>query len=178
MAEIDLRPSEIRYLHDTIAEHFRNGTGMLDTFKDLLYKDLTPGDIPTIQVFRYENKWYVYSGHRRLYLYKRLQKQRVIDKVTVEEVDDDEINWKKVHEKDTSENDGKSVEVRGDKSFVGRLGQIVKEWKNSQSDSSDSSSEYSDSDYEYSSYVFYESESDSDVDVFGLVNNFGNLVLY
>ncbi|XP_077990724.1 uncharacterized protein LOC144445048 [Glandiceps talaboti] len=173
MGEIELRPSEIRFLHNSIANHFRNGTDILVTFEDLLYQNITPDDIPIIRVFRRNRKWYIYQGHRRLYIYKRLQKQCVINAVTVKEVKGRKIDWDKVRRKDTSENDGKSVTIRGDDKFHGRLGQIVQNWINTNSDSDECSSD-SDRDYEYDTESEYEYESGSDSDVDDLVDRFGN----
>ncbi|XP_077870183.1 uncharacterized protein LOC144363132 [Saccoglossus kowalevskii] len=148
---VELHPSEINYLQDSISSDFRDGTPLLDTFRDLLYGDLLPEDIRTITVFWWEErgKWYVHSGHRRLYLFKRLQKQGVVDTLQVSELD--RIPWRSVRRKNSSTNMGKSVTVRKDKSFVGNLGNIIQQWRNEDTSSSDD--EYSSDNYsEYESY--------------------------
>ncbi|XP_006812498.1 uncharacterized protein LOC102803871 [Saccoglossus kowalevskii] len=129
---VELYPSEILYLQDSISPIFNNGIPMLATFRDLLYGDLSVDDIRTISVFQWdvrgECQWYVHSGHRRLYMFKRLQKQGVVDTITAWELH--KVRWGSVHRKNNSTTGGKSVVIRNDKSFVGNLGNIIKRWKN------------------------------------------------
>ncbi|XP_077990700.1 uncharacterized protein LOC144445023 [Glandiceps talaboti] len=137
-----LRPSEIQYLQNSIDAFFSDGRHILGTFNDLLYKDITPNDIRCIAVVFWQNEWYVYNGHRRLYLYKRLEKQGVIDEISVWVVQPRNIKWNEVHQKNTSMNGGRSVTIRCDDQFHGKLGHIIKQWKDSQIESDTSGSQY------------------------------------
>ncbi|XP_077869478.1 uncharacterized protein LOC144361010, partial [Saccoglossus kowalevskii] len=129
MPEIDLKPSQIFFLHDTIDCRFRNGTHILDTFGELLYKKKNPSAIRKIGVYNSNGKWRVYAGNRRLYIFRKLESLGVVDEITVWEVE--RVKPDVLKKKDTTENGGTSVEIRNDPAFDEKIKCIINEWRNS-----------------------------------------------
>ena len=72
MTMISIKPSEILFCQENIDGKFGRGSNisLLDTFKKLVSGEMTPSDLPKITVVSYEGKYYVYDGHRRLFLFK------------------------------------------------------------------------------------------------------------
>ncbi|XP_077990746.1 uncharacterized protein LOC144445069 [Glandiceps talaboti] len=129
MPNVVVRPSEIRFLHDSIDCRFQNGDLLLDTFESLLYGRITVDDIKTIAVISLHGKWYIYAGHRRLYLYKQLESLSVIGVIKVWRVDRSRIQWDGVKKKLTTDNEGLAVEVRNDPYFDIKMQKIIRKWK-------------------------------------------------
>ncbi|XP_006812496.2 uncharacterized protein LOC102803631 [Saccoglossus kowalevskii] len=127
MADIQLKPSEIYFLHDSIKGQFRDGRHLLDTFKELLYKRISPSQIEKIVVYSANSKWRVYAGNRRLYIYKKLEVLGVVEYITAWKVLT--LNPYTLRKRDTTKNGGASVRIRNDPLFEGKITWIVEEWK-------------------------------------------------
>ena len=65
-----LKPSQIRFTQDSIADHFSDGTMLVDTFTELVTGQKTVDDIETIGCMQYKGKYWVVYGNRRLFLFK------------------------------------------------------------------------------------------------------------
>jgi len=107
---VELAPSEIRFMHDTIRPQFRNGKGVNQVIEDI-YKGVTKiEDIPRIEVTKRNNKYYSLSN-RRLYVFRVLQKRKFLSRIEVFLV----TRWEE--QKYTTKSDGESVKVRRDKTL-------------------------------------------------------------
>ncbi|XP_077864682.1 uncharacterized protein LOC102808134 [Saccoglossus kowalevskii] len=129
MPDVELKPSEIYYLHDSIDCRFQDGTHILDTFRELLYKTINPSLIRKIAVHNTNGKWRAYAGNRRLYIFRRLERLGVVDYITawqVWRVDPDA--WRK---RETTQNGGTSVQIRNDPQFNAKINRIINEWRTS-----------------------------------------------
>ncbi|XP_006815541.1 uncharacterized protein LOC102808008 [Saccoglossus kowalevskii] len=127
MPNVVLRPSQIYFLHDSIDCRFQDKTDMLDTFRQLLYKEINPTAIQPIAVFDKNDKLWVYAGNRRLYLFRKLEQLGVVEYITawrVQKVDPDK--WAK---RNTTNNGGRSVSIRNAPQFEDKMQKIVREWK-------------------------------------------------
>ncbi|XP_077870169.1 uncharacterized protein LOC144363093 [Saccoglossus kowalevskii] len=127
MPNVVLRPSQIYFLHDSIDCRFQDKTNMLETFRQLLYKEINPAAIQPIAVFDKNDKWWVYAGNRRLYLFRKLEEYGVVKYITawkVRKIDPDE--WKK---RNTTTNGGRSVSIRNARQFEAKMQNIVREWR-------------------------------------------------
>ncbi|XP_077990770.1 uncharacterized protein LOC144445093 [Glandiceps talaboti] len=129
MPNLVLAPSEIRFLHDSIDCRFRDGRLLLNTFESLLYGRISAKDIQIIAVISANGKWWIYAGHRRLYLYKQLEELGVIGAITVWQIDAWRIKWDVVKKKLTTDNEGLDVEVRNDMNFDIKMQKIIRAWK-------------------------------------------------
>ncbi|XP_070533430.1 uncharacterized protein [Ptychodera flava] len=129
MPWVQLRPSEIYFLHDSIDCRFRDGRALLHTFDELLSGKISVSDIQRIAVFYWDErqKWHIYAGNRRLYLYKILEELGVVEKINVWKVWT--VNWDAVDKKNTTVNGGISVEIRNDHNFDVRLREVIKRHK-------------------------------------------------
>ncbi|XP_070533410.1 uncharacterized protein [Ptychodera flava] len=129
MSWVRLRPSEIYFLHDSIDCRFRDHRPILDTLDELLSGKISVSDIQRIAVFYWNErqKWHIYAGHRRLYLYKILEELGVYEKIDVWEVR--KVHWNVVDKKNTTVNGGTSVEIRNDHNFDVRLREVIERHK-------------------------------------------------
>ena len=78
-----LSPSEIRYSQDSISHKFHDGNLLTSTFARLISGQLSVTSLPTLECAQKDGNWYVSSGNRRLFLYKKLQEAGVISTITV-----------------------------------------------------------------------------------------------
>ncbi|XP_070535181.1 uncharacterized protein [Ptychodera flava] len=126
MPWVQLRPSEIYFLHDSIDCRFRDGRSLLDTLDELLSRKISVSDIQRIAVFYWDEKhnWHIYAGNRRLYLYKILEALGIVEKIDVWKVW--KVHWDAVDKKNTTLNGGTSVEIRNDHNFDVRLREVIK----------------------------------------------------
>ena len=88
-----MSPSDIIYSQNSIAPRFQDGEHLLFTFAMLVQGKETPQSLPPIEV-RYMKSWESYiafEGNRRLFLYKKLEEEGLIDKIPVVEFK----GWKK-----------------------------------------------------------------------------------
>jgi hypothetical protein len=79
-----MRPSEIWFTQRKISQLFGNGwKRMTDTFGEIAKGKISVEDLPPINVFLYNNRYWVYSGNRRLRVLKELEKYNLIKHVQV-----------------------------------------------------------------------------------------------
>jgi len=69
MAIAKLDPSIIHFTHSKIKPHFSTGKPIVDTYKEIEEKNISINDIPTINVYYIDQKYYSLNN-RRLYLFK------------------------------------------------------------------------------------------------------------
>lgn len=81
--EESMRPSDIRFTHDSIQYKFTDGRTLTETFRQLLRKVTPIENIPKMEVMPNKGKWFVVRGNRRLFVYKELEKRNQIEKVQV-----------------------------------------------------------------------------------------------
>ena len=86
MGNLTLRPSGIRFTRENIESQFDDGRKLTDTFRDLLYGNITVKDIESIEVVNMNYAWWALSGNRRLFLYRRLEELGVISEIEVKRV--------------------------------------------------------------------------------------------
>jgi hypothetical protein len=110
----EMAPSNIYFTHDSISEEFGHDTGetIEETYRQLLHGELTVNEIPPISVVYFDCKYWAISGNRRLYIYKRLEVENIIDTVPVKI---EPLNKKKFLRKRSTRNDGEDVRIREDK---------------------------------------------------------------
>ena len=87
--EIELSPTEIRFMHDEISEQFgrrRNRGDYVNEVIDSIALNLkSVNDLPKIRVVRlvHKNNYYYAFDNRRLYVYRVLHYRGLLDKVKV-----------------------------------------------------------------------------------------------
>lgn len=109
MTEYRLRPSEISFTQDNISSIFYGGQGVNETIEAIMYGRMSPSDLPNMMVVRRNGKYYSFDN-RRLYVMRVLEKRHRIWEVEVDLWP--EYMWSE--SKFTTNNDGYSIEVRGD----------------------------------------------------------------
>lgn len=111
MNTMRLAPSEIRYSQDSIRNKFtqypHQDIYIGQTLDDLLLGDIRVRDIRTIRVMEKRERWYS-ADNRRLWVFKKLEKLGKCDEIKVVEI------YSIPDEKFTTENRGRSVDIRGD----------------------------------------------------------------
>lgn len=80
---VRMRPSDLRYTHDSIGSTFTNGTGLEETFEELLYDNLSIIDMPNMVAMYFNGDLYVVRGNRRLFIYQALEDAGKISRVNV-----------------------------------------------------------------------------------------------
>lgn len=126
-----IHPKDIKYTQDSIKAQFRDGRELTSTLEDLLYGRKTVEDIPRIEVVEeldpYEG-FLAMTGHRRLYLYKKLEQLGVVEKIQVFEWpfmnywSSDRINERKPTFSD--------IRLRGSQGEL-RINQVIDRWRSS-----------------------------------------------
>ncbi|XP_033761092.1 uncharacterized protein LOC117342905 [Pecten maximus] len=123
MVAEQMRPSDIRFTHDSVSCRFSDGHTLEETFKDLLYDDVT---LPPLVVMHYSGYWFVVRGNRRLYLLKKLEDIGKIQQVTViKRAFQDHLFYKQF----TTKNMGISIRIRGNRFIEGTLRQCINDWR-------------------------------------------------
>ena len=108
--EKSMRPSDIRFTHDSIQYKFTDGRTLTETFRQLLRKVTPIENIPKMELMPNKGKWFVVRGNRRLFVYKELEKRNQIEQVQVTK----RIFNRELFDKQyTSSNEGRSVKIRG-----------------------------------------------------------------
>ena len=98
-----MKPKDIYYIQDSIANRFQCGRSLLDTTIELESGDVCPSDIPTIRIFRWRRKWHT-ADNRRLWCFRAAGLRRIpVRYIHRSEVDPDKF---------TTENGGESVVMR------------------------------------------------------------------
>lgn len=125
----EIAPSSIRYSQDSIKTVFRDGKRLEDTFRELLYDEVSVYSLRTLRIVMKDGYWYVASGNRRLYLYKHLERAGKLKTVPVHK--SSYMN----PELFTTNNEGRSIRVRGDRYFEITLNRLINEWRQSKNQS-------------------------------------------
>lgn len=118
---MELKPRNIRYSQDSIADTFADHTPLTSTFARLLAGQLSPGDLPSIECILRDGNWYAASGNRRLYLYKKLEELGQLEKIFVSRT----FHCKRGFSTDC---DGLSIKCRGS-GLERRMERIVEDWR-------------------------------------------------
>ena len=88
---LQVPPRDIRFTQDSISEAFGDRGDQApidpetieDTFRKLLYGDVSVNSLRKISVVRKDNRMWVVSGNRRLYVFKKLQEHGRISTVPI-----------------------------------------------------------------------------------------------
>ena len=80
--EIELAPSQIRFMHRSINPKFSNGDSLDETIYKIDLGWMNVYDLPKIRVVK-RNGFYYAFDNRRLYVYRVLQYRGKLDTVTV-----------------------------------------------------------------------------------------------
>lgn len=109
---MDMRPSEIRFTHDSIQSSFRDGRSIPETFREILLQNLVIEDLPLMELMEYEfqSDWFVVRGNRRLFMFQELEKRGFMQKVKVHLKTFDPVIFQSQY---TFTNKGESVRIRG-----------------------------------------------------------------
>lgn len=124
---VRMRPSDLRYTHDSIGSTFTNGTGLEETFEELLYDNLSIIDMPNMVAMYFNGDLYVVRGNRRLFIYQALEDAGKISRVNVKCIQFEQNLFCRHH---TTETSGVSVRIRGRPfgSVRQKLKDIVNTW--------------------------------------------------
>jgi hypothetical protein len=123
-------PSQIFFSQDNIKSRFSDNKTLEDTFRKLLNDELTEDDIEPIEVVKDgSGLWWALHGHRRLFLYKILERIHHVDAIPVKVLDFEDNKVRRLfEERKTTTTDGKSIRVRDRPLLEGTLRQIGKEF--------------------------------------------------
>ena len=109
MVQIDLVPSDIRFMHNRISNKFSNGNSVNGTINDIENGHMSVDDLPRIKVVHKDGNYYSFDN-RRLYVFRVLHYRGCLDKVTVKLASIKQFQpWRF-----TTKNDGKTVIVNRD----------------------------------------------------------------
>ncbi|CAH1785447.1 unnamed protein product [Owenia fusiformis] len=123
---VQLNPAEILYTQDIVKCHFEDGTNLADTFRSLLYGTSSPGDLESMDVMLWDQKYWVVEGNRRLYLFKQLEKLNITKQITAIKIPEEKWMWRKIFR---NSNHGKTVSVINEKDLNQSLDKIIKVWR-------------------------------------------------
>ncbi|XP_041355031.1 uncharacterized protein LOC121372656 isoform X1 [Gigantopelta aegis] len=119
---MEFYPSELRFAQDSIADYFRGGRTLQDSFRSLLKVDSPETVLPKMDAMYYEGKFFVTDGNRRLYLLKLLESEGLVTgKVSVNLTSFNGFKY-------TTDNDGTSVRVRRQRNMEQILKGILREY--------------------------------------------------
>jgi hypothetical protein len=109
-----LRPSDILYSQDSIKRQFTDGKTLEFSFEQLLNDELTEEDIEPIEVVEdKDGLCWALNGHRRLFLYKMLERFHVVDTIPVKVLDlRDNATRRLFQDRKTTDTNGTSIKVR------------------------------------------------------------------
>ena len=103
-----LRPSEIRFIQDSIKWSFQDGESVNAVAEEVCSRTKSVRSFPTIQVVKRNNKYYSFDN-RRLYVFRIAEYRGVIADIPVRIVPESRLDLNRF----TTKNDGRTVEVRG-----------------------------------------------------------------
>lgn len=117
---LQVPPRDIRFTQDSISEAFGDRGDQApidpetieDTFRKLLYGDVSVNSLRKISVVRKDNRMWVVSGNRRLYVFKKLQEHGRISTVPINVV---ALNKERFEKMFTTKNEGQSIYIRQDR---------------------------------------------------------------
>ena len=104
---IELSPSDIRFMQDSISRRFRNGNSVNGTIRKIFKGEWSVHCLPQIRVVNL-NGCYFSFDNRRLYVYKVLQHHGFLETVQVNVAPISQFQRRKL----TTRNAGMSVTVR------------------------------------------------------------------
>lgn len=145
-----LNPADIRYGQSSIRGTFSDRTSLLSTMKQLLSRQITPENLPEIEVVFYKNNFYVTNGNRRLFLFKKLARDGLPSEIPVL------LSSTKVPGKITTKNDGRFIKIRGRQELDAEINSMIEKhlltenhWTSSDDDNhwTSSDDEYTHSEY-------------------------------
>ncbi|XP_069104093.1 uncharacterized protein [Argopecten irradians] len=132
-----MRPSDLRFTHDSVSCRFSDGHTLEDTFKKLLNGDLQHYQLRPLVAMSHMGHWFVVRGNRRLYLYKKLEEIGKIDEVKVVTQNfDDRVFTKQF----SSKNMGVSLRIRGNPYIESELRRCINDWRDARTRPSSSAS--------------------------------------
>ena len=102
-----LRPSQIRFMQDSISSDFKNGQSVNERAVDLARGNITPKNFPTIRVVKKNGVYYSFDN-RRLYIFRYAELRNSIEEVEVKKVSPNLLNPSKF----TTKNHGREIVVR------------------------------------------------------------------
>ncbi|OWF40554.1 uncharacterized protein LOC110463647 [Mizuhopecten yessoensis] len=125
-----MRPSELRFTHNSVSYKFTDGHTLDETFRQLLNDELriARGEMPPLVAMHYNGHWFVVRGNRRLYLLRKLEEVGKFQTVKVVKREFEETLFNKQF---TSQNMGTSIRIRGDPFIEEKLRQCINDWQNS-----------------------------------------------
>jgi len=109
---LHIQVKKIKFSQNSISDRFKDYR-IEDTYQQLLDGNITPDKLPRIEVVDYEGHRWCLSGHRRLFLYKRVNEIKEIDAsicVEFRRLDDPAIK-KRFAKRRTTKDGGESVAV-------------------------------------------------------------------
>lgn len=120
----DMRPSSLRFTHDSISTSFQDGHTLEETLRMVLNGEIPVQRIPPLVVMYQYGVWYVVRGNRRLYLYQLLEKHGKLYQVPVLKKNFDPYVFS---QQNTTTNGGRSVRIRGDPYMSQRLEEMIRQ---------------------------------------------------
>ncbi|CAE7204609.1 unnamed protein product [Symbiodinium natans] len=102
-----LRPEEIFFSHDSISCRFSCGRFIEDTYQQLRDGDIHVSIIPRMTVCEVDGEWFAFNGNRRLWVFKKLALEGILQEVQVY-VTDRSIPRRRF----TTDTEGRRIEVR------------------------------------------------------------------
>ena len=118
MAQLELAPSNIRFMHDCISKRFSDGRSVNGTINDITCGYMSVHDIPRIRVVCKDGNYYSFDN-RRLYVYRVLHCRGLLNTVTVK------LASMKLFQpqKFTTKNNGQTVVVKRDITYEHNISQ-------------------------------------------------------
>src|SRR6218665_474357 len=108
-----MRPSDIRYSQDSIGSRFRDGRYLSDTFDQLLNRRISVDEVESIEVVEVRSLYWALTGHRRLYLYRKLEDIGELHTIPVRERSISDYSVKRRFENiNTTNCNGLDIEMR------------------------------------------------------------------
>lgn len=104
---LELWPTDIRFIQDTISSRFQDGRMIDDVINDIRRNRNVINQIPLIKVINKWNHYYSFDN-RRLYMFRVLECEGIIRKIKVKQVPADML----IPERFTTKNEGISIRLR------------------------------------------------------------------
>ena len=106
-----LKQSAIGFTHDSINQRFQDGRLVRETLRPLRDKEIEPSIIPVIKVCHhaantYSSRFWTYTGNRRLWVFRQLEDEGLIQEIDVLFVDKTVPSFRM-----TTKNGGKSLRL-------------------------------------------------------------------
>ncbi|XP_041354293.1 uncharacterized protein LOC121372096 [Gigantopelta aegis] len=119
-----VRPSQLRFTHDSIGYKFRGGYTLENSLRDLLNNKINVQSLPRMEVMHHDGHLYVVRGNRRLYLLQKLEKFGLVNEITVYVRRFDSTLFDKQH---TTDCGGAYVRIRGRQNTDATLELIIEQ---------------------------------------------------